>query len=190
MIESAEDLGPSNVSALERRQWSRTLPRVDEAVVNIGSEGFKQASVSNESFGGIGLVFDGPISINVGDVIGVNLDGAEMSGIVRYTSVDQSSSQRVGVEWITAPVAAQSCHSAMALIEGRLFTLFRMLESGGFDELARASRQLSDEARMLGIDDVANCAGELADADAECRGKQAILKALQHVIDSCTGATV
>jgi hypothetical protein len=175
--------------ALEMRQWKRTLPRVEEAVVNIGGERLQHATVSEESFGGIGLIFDKPVSIKVHDVVGVTLDGAEMSGVVRYTRMDQRSGQRVGVEWLTAPMADKSCHSAMALIEGRLFTLFSMLETGGYDELARASRQLNDEARTLGIDDVAGRAAELTDAVVKRRGKHAILEALEHVIDSCTGAT-
>ena len=103
------------------------------------------------------------------------------------------SANRWSIVWESSgsrrPVAAESCHSAMALIEGRLFMMFRMLESGGFDELVRASRQLNDEAITLGFQDVARHAGVLTNAIVKRRGKQAVLEALEDVIDACTGAT-
>ncbi|MCA9102631.1 MAG: hypothetical protein KDA63_15835 [Planctomycetales bacterium] len=163
---------------------------IGQATLTIAGTLRVEAQVTDESFGGIGLLFDLPVDVHPGELVGVVYEGVEMSAVVRYTRIDRWKHQHVGIEWQTAAAAADSCHNALAAIEGRMFMMFRMLETGGLDEMARAAQQLRDEAASIGAADVADHAALLGSAIIEQRDDQSIIDAIDRLIQAITGANV
>ena len=170
----------------EQRQWGRFLADVGQLVIRIGDDDYRRATVLDESFGGIGLALDGLLPVRIGENVAINYEGTSMSGVLQYAVSTQDGQQRVGIEWLPALLRPSSQHVTIAQIEGRLLALFRLLESGSWSELARAARQLSHEAEALGFEELVQSAGALIHAVEDQHDKQAVLKAVEALVDACT----
>ncbi|MEZ6070828.1 MAG: hypothetical protein R3C10_11290 [Pirellulales bacterium] len=173
-----------------RRNWQRRPPVIGQATLTIAGTLRVEAQVTDESFGGIGLLFD-LVDVHPGRTRRRRLRGCRNVGRgMRHTRIDRWKHQHVGIEWQTAAAAADSCHNALAAIEGRMFMMFRILETGGLDEMARAAQQLRDEAASIGAADVADHAALLGSAIIEQRDDQSIIDAIDRLIQAITGANV
>ena len=170
----------------EQRRWGRFLADVGELVIRIGDDDYRRVTVLDESFGGIGLSLDGLLPVKIGEEVAINYEGANMSGIVQYAVSMQDGQQRVGIEWLPAPLASSLQHASVAQIEGRLLALFRLLESGGWSELARAAQQLSREAEALGFEELVHRAHALIRTVEDRHDKQTVLRDLEALVDACT----
>ena len=187
MAATQTDQHDHQASSVERRQWGRFVSHVGKLVVRTADHDGTPAEVMDESFGGIGIVLqDGPL-LDIGDEVEISCDGTPMSGVVRNIAAEEAGRQRIGVEWRSKDLDATDTSTDEALIEARLFMLFRMWETGNRDEIYSTVQTLRGEAETLGLSDLVAASDALGQALQVDRTKQDVHQALEALVDACTG---
>lgn len=169
----------------ERRRWGRFVSDVGQLRIACSGGFESSAQVADESFGGIGLVVRelGPLA--VGTHLDLNYDGVPMSGIVKSIVEDSSAGYRIGVEWTDGLPAGPQDDGGFR-VEGSLLMLIRMWQSGEWRELRRTAETLRRESEQYGAQQVARCARSLRDAVDQRLPKEAILAAVESLVEMCT----
>lgn len=145
----------------------------------------RSAQVADESFGGIGLIVEDLGPLEVGTPLDLNYDGVPMAGVVKSIVDDPPSGYRIGVEWTDS--VAEACHDDGGFrVDGSLLMLIRMWQSGEWTELRRTAETLRGEAEQFGAREVEHSARALRDALDDCLPKEAILAAVDGLVEVCT----
>ncbi len=179
---SPTDLMPHHA---DRRRWGRFVSDVGQ--LRIACPGGLESSVqvADESFGGIGLIVDDLGPLAVGMQLDLNYDGVPMAGVVKSIVDEKPSGYRMGVEW-TDGVAEARDEDGGFRVEGSLLMLIRMWQSSEWTELRRTAETLRREAEQFGAREVERTARTLRDALDNRLPKEAILAAVETLVEICT----
>jgi hypothetical protein len=169
----------------ERRQWGRFVSSIGEILIDTDGDTQLHADVLDESFGGIGLRIDQANSLKVGVAISLTYDGVPMKGVVRSVAHAGDAKVRVGIEWI-ANATNESTTQGKALIEERLFQLFRLWQADKQQELRTAAWQLERDANAHSMHDIVQLADTLRLAVEQDASQTTVCQALEEIVDALT----
>ena len=172
-------------AASERRQWGRFVSTLGEILIDREGGSPLHADFLDESFGGIGLLLDKPDHLEVGSAISLHYDGVPMRGMVRSVANASEAKVRVGVEWIAA-APEEIADPAKALVEERLFLLFRLWEAGKWQALRTAAWQLMRDADAHAWHDVVQSADVLRTAVEQDASQATVRQAIEGIVDALT----
>jgi hypothetical protein len=169
----------------ERRQWGRFVSSIGEILIDTDGDAQLHADVLDESFGGIGLRVGQADGLEVGAAISLTYDGVPMKGVVRNVTHAGDAKVRVGIEWITTATNV-SATRGKALVEERLFQLFRLWQAGMQQELRAAAWQLERDADAHAMHDIVQLADTLRQAVEQGASQTTVCQALEEIVDALT----
>ena len=170
----------------ERRRWGRFVSDVGQLGVARRGRQQRPAEVLDESFGGIGLLVPDAADLAAGVAVDLTYDGTPMQGVVKSVVPDSQAGSRVGIEW--ASEAETTPAGDGARIEGSLFMLIRMWETGAWSELRETADRLISEADDAQFVEMARSARTLRERLDGSPSAAEVLAAVEALVDAYTNA--
>ena len=181
---------------------SRREPRYDgngDSVALTADDGTNYTgSVVNESFGGVGIVFEQRVPLKSGRQLELNYHGIPTSAIVRHVTSFAKGGCLVGIHWKSNELARRTdqlktllCRTDLVLpdnlrrfielIPGGIQLMWKLHEHGKWIELAESVDRLGRDASSGGVHGTEECIGILLQLLEEPNA-EAIRTALDDVV--------
>jgi hypothetical protein len=156
--------------------------------------------VVNESFGGVGIVFDEPLPVQNPSEIDVAYHGVPTKAIVRHVTAFSKGGCMIGVHWKASAIAEQSealvklCERRdlqipdtlarfIELLPGGVQLMLRLHENQRWVELSEAIDRLAQDAAATGIRGTDECLTVLMELLEDAPDATAIRKGLDMLIE-------
>lgn len=188
---------PSTTESSTRRRWTRLVSEIKEATLRDDSGLASKAHVIDESFGGIGLIFEANPNLAIEQEIEISYNGVRLFAVIRHIQPQRDGTCRLGLQWKASNLAHRAEGHVVEnendrfikLIPSGIYMMWKLFESESWDGLWESTERLKREAAIHGIHDLASPVDQLQDTLDRTEDAREIRQSLDRLIAECIRLT-